>query len=30
MGSHITYKVYTKLIKNIKFYVKVKILLVRM
>jgi len=30
LGSNITYKVYAKLIKNIKFYVKFKILLARM
>jgi hypothetical protein len=30
VGSHITYTVYAKVIKNIKVYVKVKMLLVRM
>ena len=30
VGSHVIYKVYKKLIKDIKVYVNVKILLVRM
>jgi len=30
MESHITCRVYAKLIKNIKVYIKLKILLIRM